>query len=131
MTCPQRLLAIDDNTDSADLIVRIAGKCGYEARAMVDVTLLPQLIRHWMPDIITLDLCMPQDDGIAALSVLSQNSFTGSLLIISGQDDWLRQAAARLASAHGLRVAADIAKPINIQELRKALSSLSVRAAVQ
>jgi DNA-binding response OmpR family regulator len=124
MTRAQRLLAIDDNLDSAELIARIANKCGYEARAIADVPALSSVVMDWMPDIITLDLCMPQDDGLVVLSMLREQGFAGRLLIISGQDEWLRKAAGRLATARGLTVIRDMAKPINIGELRVALTSL-------
>jgi DNA-binding response OmpR family regulator len=125
MTRAQRLLAIDDNLDSAELIARIASKCGYEARAIADIPALSRVVVDWMPDIVTLDLCMPQDDGIVVLSMLREQGFSGSLLIISGQDEWLRKAAGRLATAQGLNVITDMSKPINIGELRVALTSLT------
>jgi len=129
MTRAQRLLAIDDNLDSAELIARIASKCGYEARAIADVPALSRVVIDWMPDIVTLDLCMPQDDGIVVLSMLREQGFSGSLLIISGQDEWLRKAAGRLAAARGLNVITDMSKPINIGELRVALTSLTAAGA--
>jgi len=50
-------------------------------------------------------------------------------LIISGQDEWLRKAAGRLAAARGLNVITDMSKPINIGELRVALTSLTAAGA--
>jgi CheY-like chemotaxis protein len=124
VTRAQRLLAIDDNIDSAELIARIANKCGYEARAMADGA-LSGVMADWIPDIVTLDLCMPQDDGIAMLSLLQEKGFSGSLVIISGQDEWFRKTAGRLAAARGLKVAADLSKPISVKELRETLAGLS------
>jgi CheY-like chemotaxis protein len=120
----RRLLAIDDNLDCAELIARVAGKCGLEARAITDIPTLPALLADWMPDVLTLDLCMPQEDGIAVLSLLNQEGFFGSVLIVSGQEAWLRRSAGRLAAAHGLNVIADIAKPIDVKELRETLTNL-------
>jgi len=126
----RRLLAIDDNLDSAELIARIANKCGYEARAMADSLMLPGVMTGWIPDIVTLDLCMPQDDGIAMLSLLKEKGFNGSLLIISGQDEWFRKTAGRLAAARGLTVIADLCKPISVKELRETLTALANQDAV-
>jgi two-component system chemotaxis response regulator CheB len=120
----QRLLAIDDNLDSAELIVRVANKCGYEARAIADSGALSGAMADWVPDIVTLDLCMPQDDGIAMLSLLQEKGFCGNLLIISGQDEWFRKTAGRLALGRGLKVVADLSKPISIKELREILTTL-------
>lgn len=126
-----RLLAVDDNLDSAELIARIAAKCGYEAQSMADPRALVDAIKRWHPEIVTLDLCMPQEDGIHLLSLLSASGFDGQLVIISGQDGWMRKVARRLASARGLKVAEDLGKPVDIKELRQLLVSLhpSARAA--
>ena len=121
---PNRLLAVDDNSDSAELIARIASRCGYEARAIDDLRQLPDLIAEWKPDVLTLDLCMPQEDGIAVLSTLNETGFSGGLLIVSGQEDWLRRAATRLAHARGLNVIGDFSKPIDIKSLRATLTRL-------
>lgn len=117
----QRLLAIDDNLDCAELIARVADKCGYESRAVTDIPALPGMLANWMPDVLTVDLCMPQEDGIAVLSLLGDQGFHGSVLIISGQEAWLRRSAGKLASAHGLNVIADVAKPIDVKGLRETL----------
>jgi len=119
-----RLLAVDDNSDSAELIARVASKCGYEARTMEDTRTLQQVLRDWKPDIVTLDLCMPQDDGIGLLSLLQESGFKGQLVIISGQDDWLRKAAGRLAGLRGLNVIDHMGKPVELKALRQLLTSL-------
>lgn len=119
-----RLLAVDDNSDSAELIVRVASKCGYEARPMTDLRPLRSVLEEWKPEVLTLDLVMPQEDGIAILSVLKEAQFSGTLIIISGQDDWLRETAGRLASASGLNVAHHLSKPIDLKELRGVLSDV-------
>lgn len=119
-----RLLAVDDNLDSAELIARVATKCGYEAQSMADPRALVDVIAAWQPEILTLDLCMPQEDGIHLLSLLSASGFGGRLVIISGQDGWMRKMARRLASARGLNVAEDLGKPVDIKELRQLLTNL-------
>ena len=119
-----RLLAVDDNSDSAELIVRVASKCGYEARPMTDLRPLRSVLEEWKPHVLTLDLVMPQEDGIAILSTLKDSKFDGTLIIISGQDDWLRETAGRLASACGLNVAHHLSKPIDLKDLRGVLTNL-------
>jgi DNA-binding response OmpR family regulator len=121
---PGRLLAIDDNADSAELIARVAGKIGYESKTLADLRGLPRILREFKPQVVTLDLCMPQEDGIEILSQLKDNGFNGALLIVSGQEDWLREAATRLATARGLNVLGDLAKPVDIKTLRVMLSGL-------
>jgi DNA-binding response OmpR family regulator len=124
----RRLLAVDDNLDSAELIARIALKCGFEAQSMADPRALVDVIKAWQPEILTLDLCMPQEDGVHLLSLLSASGFQGQLVIISGQDAWMRKVARRLASARGLKVAEDLGKPVDIKALRQLLLTLKDEA---
>ena len=120
-----RLLAVDDNSDSAELIARVAAKCGYDARSMTDPSALGRVLDEWKPQVLTLDLCMPEEDGISVLSLLTQSGFSGHLLIISGQDEWFRKTASRLASARGLNVADDLCKPVDLKALRELLTQLA------
>jgi CheY-like chemotaxis protein len=120
-----RLLAVDDNSDSAELIARVAAKCGYDSRSMTDSSALGQVLAEWNPQVLTLDLCMPEEDGISVLSLLTRSGFSGHLLIISGQDDWFRKTARRLALARGLNVADDLCKPVDLKVLREVLIQLA------
>jgi DNA-binding NtrC family response regulator len=119
-----RLLAVDDSADSADLVARVAAKCGYEAQAISDPKSVRALVVSWKPEVLTLDLCMPEADGIDLLSVLEETGFEGLLVIISGQDGWFRKAASRLAEVRGLKVVDDLQKPVDINALRQLLSRL-------
>lgn len=119
-----RLLAVDDSVDSADLVARVATKCGYEAQATSDPMRVRALVVSWKPEILTLDLCMPEADGIDLLAVLEEAGYDGLLVIISGQEGWFRKAASRLAETRGLKVVDDLQKPVNIAALRELLSRL-------
>jgi len=121
----RRLLALDDNSDSAELIARVAAKCGYEARSITDSSALGEVLSNFKPEVLTLDLGMPEEDGISVLSLLKDSGFSGSLVIISGQDDWFRKTAGRLAAARGLNVVRDMPKPVDIKALRDVLTGLA------
>lgn len=119
-----RLLAVDDNADSAELVARVAAKCGYETQTISDPRALRRAVEEWKPEVLTLDLCMPEADGIGLLSMLEESGFGGQLVIISGQEGWLRKAAGRLALLRGLRVADEMGKPVDIKALRQLLTNL-------
>ena len=120
----ERLLAVDDSVDTAELVARVAARCGYEARSVSDARKLDDLVVDWQPEVLTLDLCMPEGDGIGLLSRLRDARFAGHLIIISGQDGWLRKAAGRVAAGRGLKIADDLAKPIDLKALRALLTRL-------
>jgi two-component system chemotaxis response regulator CheY len=119
-----RLLAVDDNSDSAELVARVAAKCGYDTQTISDPRALRRAVEDWKPEVLTLDLCMPEADGIGLLSMLEESGFAGQLVIISGQEGWLRKAAGRLAALRGLRVADEMGKPVDIKALRQLLTNL-------
>src|SRR5689334_11155289 len=90
-----RLLAIDTDDYSSQLIVSVAVHCGYEAFKVADVGSLREAIPHWRPHIITLDLCHPDVDKFEILSSLKAVQFNGQLVIIGGQDESLRSQMSR------------------------------------
>jgi two-component system chemotaxis response regulator CheY len=120
-----RLLVVDDDSDAAGLVLRVATRCGYDAVSLVEMSTLEGVLRNLQPDVLTLDLCMPQMDGIEVLSRLKALGFKGHLIIISGQDDWLRKQARDLALARGLNVAAEMSKPLDLNALRGLLARLA------
>ena len=119
-----RLLAVDDSEDSAELITRVAARCGYDARRTSDPTSVKKLLIDWKPDVVTLDICMPEADGIVLLSILQDVGFAGQVAIISGQDDWFRKVAVKLADTRGIKIVQDFQKPIDINALRQLLSGI-------
>ena len=122
----RRLLAIDDHTDSAALIARITTKLGYESRTAASSNELREMLESWQPDILTLDLSMPEEDGLGVLAMLQQQGFGGRIVIISGHDEWLRRSVGRLAAAKGLNVVGNLSKPIDLKTLRGLLTDLNV-----
>jgi CheY-like chemotaxis protein len=120
----KRLLAVDDSFESAELIARVGTGCGYETKPVMDPRSVPQILQDWKPDVLTLDLCMPHKDGFSVLKSLQDVRFKGSLIIISGQNDWLRKAACQLAEVNGIEVTSHLQKPINLHALRDLLNTL-------
>ena len=55
--------------------------------------------------VVILDLDMPHIDGVETLRWLSQQAFSGHLVIVSGHDISIVHAARELAKAQGLPVA--------------------------
>jgi CheY-like chemotaxis protein len=119
-----RLLAVDDNEDSAELVARIAARCGFESRAVSTSAAIRRALFDWKPDVLALDLSMPEINGIDLLRLLQESGFHGSLLIISGHDATMRASAVRLAEARGLRVAGHFDKPVDMTRLREMLTAL-------
>lgn len=76
------------------------------------------------PELIILDLKMPEMDGIEFLRHLVDRNYPGRLLLISGEDDALLRSAEKLVVAHGLGLLGYLHKPIVPRRLAELLSGL-------
>ena len=125
-----RLLAVEDDADSAELIVRVAAKCGYTGRIAADASEMVDAIRNWRPHLITLDLCLPHVDGIEVVSAIKRAGFDGPVIIVSGQPEWIRDFTAKAAAECGLSVPAHLSKPVDLGRLRELFNGIrdSLRA---
>ena len=87
MTHSPRLLAVDDDAFSAELIVRVAERCGYEAFATSDSRGVINLVEALHPAVIAVDISMPHVDALELFRLLSAGGYCGRILIVSGQDE--------------------------------------------
>ena len=74
--------------------------------------------------VVVLDLDMPQVDGVETLRWLSQQAFSGHLVIVSGHDISIVHAARELARAQGLQVAEALTKPLDMLAFSKKIQNL-------
>jgi DNA-binding response OmpR family regulator len=120
---PRRLLAVDDDVSSAELIVRIAERCGFEAFATSDSRGVMNLTNALRPDVMAVDVHMPNIDANALFQLLAQARYSGRILIISGQEqDVLNQVRVNAINV-GLQSPIIHRKPIDIPALRATLTS--------
>jgi len=118
------LIAVDDNEDSAELIVRVATKAGYTARGVTNPRCLTDEVKENKPDVVTLDLSMPEADGLETLDFLRDADFRGRLIIISGHRECLREHVCKWAKTYGFDVAGNLEKPLRLQALSDLLTGL-------
>jgi CheY-like chemotaxis protein len=68
------------------------------------------------------DLALPEMDGIEFLQAAAQQGYRGGVILLSGMDSGVCNAAGELARVLGLRVAGVYHKPITPEQLRAALA---------
>jgi two-component system, chemotaxis family, chemotaxis protein CheY len=124
-----RLLAVDDDAASAELIVRVAERCGYEAFATSDSRGVVSLAKALNPDIMAVDINMPNIDAVGLFALLAEARYVGRILIVSGEDETVLKATQAKAEAIGLSVPYIQQKPLDFQKLRAMLTARDVRSA--
>jgi DNA-binding response OmpR family regulator len=122
MSQPQ-LLLIDDEPALAEFIATVARECGFDPTVTSDDGRFRDCFRASPPDVVALDLGMPVD-GVELLRFLSQEQFSGPVLIISGFDRRVLDSAFRLGEALGLQMAGPVSKPVRLEELEFLLNEL-------
>lgn len=68
-------------------------------------------------DLIVTDLSMPDEDGIQFLRQLHDQGYRGDVVIASGRENAIIQAALSLAKGHNLQVRGHISKPLTKSKL--------------
>jgi DNA-binding response OmpR family regulator len=117
-----RILVIDDDVAIVRCLKLRLERAGFQATSATDAFEGERLARQNPPDLILLDMRMPQRDGLATLVALRQAPETRdvSVLMLSGAaDDGCR---ARAAGADGL-----LLKPCPADELLLAIRKLLER----
>ncbi len=117
-----KLMAVDDDVASAELIVRIAERCDYEAFATSDPRGVIALAKALKPDLLAVDICMPNIDANSLFVLLKEAEYTGTIILVSGQDQQILNSTAAYGRSLGLDVPYVLQKPLPIAELRSFLS---------
>ena len=109
-----RILVVDDEQDALELIDYNLQAAGYRVITAVDGSEAVRKARATMPDLIVLDLMLPELDGLEVCKILRRDSATGSIPIIM-----LTAKASEIDRVLGLELGADdyVTKPFSPREL--------------
>ena len=122
------LLIIDDEPEIGALLCKIAEGCGYRASSTERPDEFKTRYDETKPQVVILDLAIPGTDGIELLRFLADKGSRAQILIISGLDRSVLEAAKTLGHARGLNVAGVVTKPLRVAELRLLLGNLQAAA---
>ena len=114
------ILALDDEPFMLKLLARMLANMGFTSVTLCDNghAALDQIDDvNARPNLILLDLNMPGMDGIEVVRHLVERHYSGSLILISGEDERMRQAAEKLVQAHRIQVLGHLRKPVKPEVL--------------
>jgi EAL domain-containing protein (putative c-di-GMP-specific phosphodiesterase class I)/FixJ family two-component response regulator len=113
----QSILILDDDAAVGQTIQWIAESLGFAAEFVTRPEEFFQRLERMSPDIITIDLVMPDLDGVEIMRLLAERKSRAKIVISSGMGTRVLEAAQRSASEHGLSIAGIISKPISKEAL--------------
>ena len=115
-----KILILDDEPLMHKLLARMLANMGYTSVVTCDNghTALEMIDSpNDAPNLILLDLNMPEMDGLEFVRHLVERHYIGSLILVSGEDERMQQAAEKLARAHKITVLGHLHKPASPEGL--------------
>src|SRR6188474_183772 len=115
-----RILVLDDESFMLKLLSRILSNLGFTSVTLCDsgraaLERIGDTDSH--PNLILLDLNMPEMDGIEFVRHLVERHYVGSLILVSGEDERMLQTAEKLVQAHKIPILGHLHKPVTPESL--------------
>jgi PAS domain S-box-containing protein len=122
-----RLLIVDDEADTRDLLTAVLSRHGAEVRTCVSSGEALALLEHWRPDVLIADIGMPDEDGYTLLrKIRALPPERGGRIPAAALTAFARSEDRVRALAAGFQM--HIAKPVEITELVIVIASLAASA---
>jgi two-component system OmpR family response regulator len=117
------VLVVDDEQSLADVLVSVLRREGWEASAAYDGREAVRMARELTPDVIVLDVMLPDIDGLEVLRQVRARDEGVSVLFLTARDDVEHRVA-------GLTAGGDdyVTKPFSLEEVLARLRGLLRRA---
>ncbi len=122
MMSNKRLLVVDDEPDFGEFVRQVAQLLDYEVMVATNSRAFQQDYIDFQPNLIILDMVMPDMDGNEVLLWLLQQGYAAGLIITTGYSPDYAQEAKTLAEFNGLQRVSTLTKPVRLAELRAALT---------
>jgi DNA-binding response OmpR family regulator len=118
----RKLLVVDDEPAVARFLAHAADECGWQASICLSADAFRTEYESSAPDAVLLDLSLPGGDGIELLKHLARRKASALIIVVSGLDHRILDAAMRLGLALGLDMGPPLTKPVMVRQLAEALA---------
>ncbi len=128
-----KILVLDDEPFILKLLGRILSNLGFSSVVLCDSgqAALEKTSGQDAPNVILLDLNMPEMDGIEFVRHLVERNYAGSLILVSGEDERMLQTAVKLVRAHRIPILGYLHKPVKPEALSALLDKWTPPAAAE
>ena len=107
-----RLLITDDECTDRRVMRWLAESCGFSVREASSLSEMTTIMQEWEPEVLVLDIVMPDADGIEIMRLLGSMHCSFSLLLVTACRAVLKPAY-DLGLAYGLHMVDALAKPLD------------------
>lgn len=120
-----KILLIDDDTAILRMLTRYLSQEGFEVKSAVNSTQAFQSLEQDRPDIILLDIMLPDEDGLTIARKIRRADSTIGIMMVTGKKDVIDRVV-------GLEMGADdyISKPFHLREILARIRSILRRKEV-
>ncbi len=116
-----RILVVEDDLELVELLKFNLSKAGFQVGVATDGAKALQQVRTHPPDLVLLDLMLPELDGLAVCEILRRDDATKSLPVII-----LTAISSQLGRVAGLGAGANdyITKPFSVKDLLERIQAV-------
>jgi CheY-like chemotaxis protein len=122
---PKRLLIIDDQAGITKVVGLIARQLGMEFKALNSSLDATEEFIEYRPDVLILDMIMPEKDGIDVLNEVLLSGIPTRIILTSGYSDAYLRLAEGVAKFHDSGQVSILKKPFRRDELTNLLRQLT------
>lgn len=113
----EKLLVIDDDVAITEVIGLIAKELGVECKAINTSLTATETFLDYRPDVVILDIVMPDKDGIDVLNEIMNTGISARIVLTSGCGNGYLRLAQGIAEFHRVERFRVLKKPFRHSEL--------------
>jgi DNA-binding response OmpR family regulator len=129
MGMAKKLLVVDDEQSITRIVEKVAFELGFAVRTLNDAAAAYDTFKEFRPDILLLDLMMPDIDGIDVLNLILASGTAAKVVVMSGYGSSYLQLGKAVAVFHEHPDITTLAKPFRRADLIELLAPQSTRKA--
>lgn len=125
-----KLVVVDDEQAFCRFVRKAAKRAGYEVTTANSAEEFLSVLDADPPDVIVMDILMPDMDGFELIQQLSDRHCTASIFVISGYENLYLEMAKKYCQAMNLNIVDTFTKPVPLAVLSEALKKASMGKSV-
>jgi two-component system alkaline phosphatase synthesis response regulator PhoP len=120
----KKLLMIDDQPSITRIVGFVARELGIEFKAINDSLAATEVFLEYRPDIVIIDMIMPEKDGLDVLNEILTTGIPTQIVLTSGFGDGFLRLGTDLAAFHGMQLSV-LQKPFRRTVLIELLKTIA------